>query len=173
MVRKIVLVGYMGVGKTKIGKELEKKLNLRFVDLDELIEEKENKSIAEVFEQKGELYFRKVEHQLFSSLLQNEDSFILGTGGGTPCYYNNHLLLENDEVASFFLKASIDTLYQRLVNEKKLRPLLSQLSESDLKEFIGKHLFERNFYYQKATYKIDVDNKNPQAISSEIISKLL
>ncbi|MGV9003849.1 shikimate kinase [Flavobacterium sp.] len=172
MTNKIVLIGYMGVGKTTIGKELAKKTNLEYLDLDQLIEKAENQTIDELFRAKGELYFRKLEHQLFKELLGTKNQFVLSTGGGTPCYYNNYLYLENANVTAVYLQASIDTLYNRLCNEKLQRPLVQDLSTADLKEFIGKHLFERSFYYQKANYKIKVDNKSVNQIVQQLVEQL-
>lgn len=172
MVSKIILVGYMGVGKTTIGKELGKITKIKYLDSDKIIEEKENLSIEKLFGLKGELYFRKLEHQFFEKLINNDESFILSTGGGTPCYYNNHLLLENKSVVSIYLEASINTIFDRLVNEQHQRPLIKDLNENELKEFIGKHLFERSYYYQKAKYKIKVDNKDVNEICGQIIKML-
>lgn len=172
MVCKIILIGYMGVGKSTIGKELAKKTKLPFLDLDKIIEKKENKSIDELFQEKGELYFRKLEHHLFKELLSNQNSFVLSTGGGTPCYYNNHLLFELENIKSIYLVASIDIIFERLLQEKQERPIIKDLAELELKEFIGKHFFERSYYYQKATVKIKIDNKNVIQIVEEI-SELL
>jgi len=168
MVNKIVLIGYMGVGKTSVAKELGKITNLEVVDLDDLIEQKENKTIEELFRTKGELYFRKLEHQILAALLVNEKSFILSTGGGTPCYYNNHLLLEQNNINSIYLQASINTLSERLQNEKQKRPLIKDLNSVELKEFIGKHLFERSYFYHKALNKVNIDAKSITQIVAEI-----
>ncbi|WNM18789.1 shikimate kinase [Flavobacterium capsici] len=173
MLSKIILVGYMGVGKTTIGKELGKITKIKYLDLDEIIEEKENLSIEKLFSSKGELYFRKLEHQLFEGLINNNESFILSTGGGTPCYYNNHLFLENKSVVSIYLEASINTIFNRLVNEQHQRPIIKDLNEIELKEFIGKHLFERSYYYLNAHHKIKVDDKDVSSICKEITSLLL
>ena len=173
MVGKIVLLGYMGVGKSTIGKELSKKIHRKFIDLDDYIVANENLSVNQLFEQKGEIYFRKMEHHYFKELIENGEDFILSIGGGTPCYYNNHFLLENKNVHSIYLKASIETLYTRLVNEKKERPLLKDLNETQLKEYIGKHLFERSFYYQKAKNTITVDAKSATVIGNEIEDLIL
>lgn len=172
MVSKIVLVGYMGVGKTTIGTELARKTNLKFLDLDELIEKKENKTIEEIFSQKGELYFRKIEHQLFEELINNDTSFVLSTGGGTPCYFDNYLYLENENVNSVYLNATINTIYNRLINVKKQRPLISEFTTLELNEFIGKHLFERSYYYLKAKIQIKVEDKSIEVVCDEIIKNL-
>jgi shikimate kinase len=92
-------------------------------------------------------------------LLESNDDLIISTGGGTPCYFNNHELLQRDDVVSIYLKASIDTLFNRLVNEKHKRPLLAHLNDVETKEFIAKHLFDRSFYYNQVNFKVNVDGK--------------
>jgi shikimate kinase len=86
---KIILLGYMGSGKTTIGSSLSKKLYQNFTDLDDYIEKKENKTISEIFTEKGEIYFRKIEHVYLKQFIMDNDSYILSLGGGTPCYANN------------------------------------------------------------------------------------
>ena len=94
----------------------------------------------------------------------------MSTGGGTPCYANNHELLIGDDIISIYLKASIDTLYTRLQSEKDKRPLLMTKSNDELKEFIAKHLFERSFFYNKVKHIIQTDDKSVHNIVNEIIS---
>jgi len=149
--KKVVLIGYMGSGKSIISKKLSQKLKISFVELDEEIEEISKMSIEKLFSNKGELYFRKLEHQLFLELLSRTEDLIISTGGGTPCYFNNHELLNGEGVVSIYLKASIDTLFKRLMYEKQKRPLIAHLEDNELKEFIAKHLFDRSFYYNQAT----------------------
>lgn len=170
--KKVVVIGYMGSGKSVIAKKLASELDSKCFELDELIEQNEKKSIKEIFETKGELYFRKLEHQLFESIL-NDDDFVLSTGGGTPCYYDNHKILSNQTITSIYLKASIETLYNRLKDEKSTRPLLSELDSSEMKEFIAKHLFERSYFYNQAKYVVNVDDKSIEEIVSEIKQLLL
>ena len=169
---KIILVGYMASGKSTIGKLLSESLHIPFYDLDDLIENNLNLKINEVFEQKGELFFRKLEHQLFVELLENDEDIIISTGGGTPCYFNNHELLQKEDVVSIYLKASIDTLFNRLVDEKHKRPLIAHLNKEETKEFIAKHLFDRSFYYNQATFKVNVDTKSIDEIVAEISNLL-
>ncbi len=170
--QKVVLVGYMGSGKSIIGKLLSEKTELTFLDLDEIIEQIENCTIKSIFETKGEIYFRKIEQSIFKELIQNKNSFILSLGGGTPCYANNHELLKNEDVISIYLKASINTLYNRLILEKSKRPILADKSELELKEFIAKHLFDRSFYYNQSKFKINVNNKLADDIIVEIVKIL-
>ena len=91
--------------------------------------------------------------------MRSPDELIIGLGGGTPCYANNHELLKGEDVVSIYLKASIETLFQRLAVNKSKRPLIADKSEGEMKEFIAIHLFERSFYYNQAQYKVVVDDK--------------
>jgi shikimate kinase len=158
----------MGSGKTTIAKLLSEKIKLSVLDLDKIIEERLDLSVKAIFETKGEIYFRKIEHRIFSELMSNNESMILSLGGGTPCYAGNHLLLNGEGVTSIYLKASIETLYGRLSTVKSERPLLSEMEEGEMKEFIAKHLFDRSFYYNQATIKLSVDGKDTAAIVKEL-----
>ena len=166
--KKIVILGYMGSGKTTIAKLLSEKIKIQVLDLDKSIEERLNLSVKTIFETKGEIYFRKIEHQLFSELMANNETMILSLGGGTPCYAGNHLLLNGEGVMSIYLKASIETLYKRLSKAQPNRPLLSALEKEEMQEFIAKHLFDRSYYYNQATFKVAVDGKSAEEIVSEI-----
>lgn len=169
---KIILVGYMGSGKTEIGILLSKNIDLPFYDLDNLINLETSKSINEIFAEEGEIYFRKIEHQILANTIIKNKSFILSLGGGTPCYANNHLLLNQENVTSIYLKASISTLVDRLKLNRINRPLIKDLSENELSEYIAKHLFERSFYYNQCKNTIVVDDKSMAEIVAEI-EKLL
>ena len=92
--KKVILIGYMAVGKTTIAELLSEKNGVKYVDLDKLIEKKTNLSISELFKQKGEIYFRKIEHEIFKDVIENDENLIISTGGGTPCYADNHLFEE-------------------------------------------------------------------------------
>ncbi|MFV5699839.1 shikimate kinase [Flavobacterium sp. ZT3R17] len=170
--RKIVLLGYMGCGKSTIANKLSKIIEIPFVDLDKKIEEKINLSINAIFEKHGEIYFRKLEHEVFVELLNSPDNLIIGLGGGTPCYANNHELLKSDNVTSVYLKASIETLFNRLNHNKSKRPLIADKSEDEMKEFIAKHLFDRSFYYNQAQYKVIVDDKTVEETVMDIVEVL-
>ena len=172
--KKVVLIGYMGSGKSVISAMLAQKTGIEFVELDDCIEKKCGMSVATIFASKGELYFRKIERELFVEFLQDTSrELIISTGGGTPCYYNNHELLQTKEVVSIYLRASIDTLTFRLDKEKQSRPLLAHLSTEELHEFIAKHLFDRSFYYNQATFKVSVDAKSVDEIVEEITRLLV
>jgi len=170
--KKILVLGYMGSGKSVIGKMLAKRLKIKFYDLDNLIENRLQLSISEIFQRKGEIFFRKIEHQIFQELMTNNEDFILSLGGGTPCYANNHLFLSSENTVSIYLNASIETLFNRLFLERKNRPLIANLGNEDFKEYIAKHLFDRSYFYNQATHKILVNNKTEWKITSEIIDLL-
>ena len=169
---KVVLLGYMGCGKSIIGAFLAEKLQVPFYDLDHEIEKLTHKSIAELFQTKGEIYFRKKENEVLKTILDQKETFVLSLGGGTPCYYNNHELLQQDDVTSFYLKASVANLVARLSSETAKRPILSGFNAAELTDFINKHLFDRSFYYHQVQHVIHVDDKSIAKISDEIIEKL-
>lgn len=169
---KIVLIGYMGSGKSTIGKEVAKNVGIPFYDLDKIIEDREEDTVKNIFKRKGEIYFRKKESVVFRDFIQNNDTFILALGGGTPCYANNHEVLKNEDIVSFYLKGSIKTLSNRLEDEKKNRPLIASLSKDELDDYIRKHLFDRSYYYLQSKYIISIDEKSIEEITNEIILRL-
>jgi len=169
---EIVLLGYMGSGKSTIGKYLSKKMNLEFIDLDEYIEEKEKMTIKNLFSEKGEIYFRLQESKYLKEILNNRANYILSLGGGTPCYANNIQEIKNSSTESFYLKCNINTLHSRLKNSNSTRPLIASLNDEDLFEYIGKHLFERAPYYEQAKFKVSLDDKNVEETYCDIIAQL-
>lgn len=171
---KIFLTGYMGSGKSVIGEMLAKKLNYKYVDLDDQIEVIQGKSINDIFEDKGELFFRKLESQILDDILEDTSNMIISLGGGTPCYGNNfERICEKKDTKSIYLKASIQTLTDRLFVEKIHRPVISHLETREaLEEFIRKHLFERAYYYSQSDIIITVDEKTPETIVAEIMERL-
>lgn len=170
--KKIVLVGYMGSGKSTVGKLLSEKTEMPFFDLDALIEKKEHKTISELFSEIGEIRFRKIEHETLHNFIDVHDQYILSLGGGTPCYANNHLQLQKEGVDSIYLKGSIHELTKRLIPQKKYRPLIAHQSDEELHEFVAKHLFDRSYFYLKAKYVVSVDGKNPDDVVNEICELL-
>ncbi|MFA5298195.1 MAG: shikimate kinase [Lutibacter sp.] len=165
---KIVLLGYMASGKSAVGKILAEKLDIQFVDLDSFIEEHEQLSITAIFSIKGEIYFRKKEEEYLLKLLNLNKKLIISLGGGTPCYGNNMEFIEN-KTTSFYLKASIDTIFERIKNETFQRPLVASIGIENLKEYIAKHLFERNPFYERADHTILANQKSVNQIVDEIL----
>lgn len=171
---KIILSGYMGSGKTGVGKLLAEKLQLSFLDLDNEITTAENRSIPDIFKDSGEIYFRKAENAVLENVLASQESFVLSLGGGTPCYANNlEMMLGNKDVMLVYLKTSLEELKKRLWKERTSRPLISHLdSREALDDFIRKHLFERTYYYNQSEMIVVTDGKSMDQISEEILSNL-
>lgn len=174
MKKNIVLLGYMGSGKSAVGKKLATHTNALFIDLDAYIEEKEGKKIADIFAEKGEIYFRKLESKYLKEVLLTEENIVLSLGGGTPCFAGNMEVVNlSVNTVSLYLQTSIATLAERLFPERQKRPLISHIETKEmLTEFIGKHLFERLSFYTLASHSISTDNKDINAIVQEI-KKLL
>ena len=161
----------MGSGKTLVSKELSILNNFKIFDLDTEISKQNKRSITEIFKEKGEIFFRKTEKEVLEKILSTEKNIILSLGGGTPCYYNNIDSI-NEKTISVFLKTNVKTLAQRLSSEKDKRPLIQNISNEDLPEFIAKHLFERNPFYNQAKITINTDNLSAREIAEEILTQI-
>lgn len=166
---KIILLGYMASGKSTVGKCLAKARQIPFVDLDKFIEQQEKKTIPNIFKENGEVYFRLKEHEYLIELLSKKEDFVLSLGGGTPCYAGNmNAIITAKNTISIYLKGSLKTISERLQYGKENRPLVAHLSDSELTEFVAKHLFERSFFYEKADMKVKTDGKSLKEVVQEI-----
>lgn len=154
---KIFLIGFMGCGKTYWGQQLSQKLGLPFFDLDHHIEEKEEKSINAIFSDEGEEYFRLLEKEVLYLLTESHESFVMATGGGTPCFYNNIGYMKKSGIA-VWLNCSVDCIYNRLVEERQKRPLIKDLTEEGLRSYIIKKFSDRRIYYEQANVIINDDS---------------
>ena len=128
--------------------------------MDSYIETKEGKKVSEIFNQKNEVYFRKIENKYLDQLSSKNEKKIISTGGGTPCFKNNlNIIQDTSDSLSIYLKANVNTLVERLKNSITKRPLILHLNDDqELRDFITKHLFERSFYYEKSDIKIKTDD---------------
>lgn len=164
----------MGSGKSAVSKLLAKKLGFTAIDTDDHIELLEQHSVKDIFESKGELYFRKRENQVLHDVLEEQVSLVVSLGGGTPCYGNNlDIILDAKDSKLIYLKASVGFLTNRLFSEKETRPVISHLeNKEDLEDFIRKHLFERSYYYNQADIKVNVEDKDLESIVEEIALNL-
>ncbi len=167
---KVFLTGYMGSGKSTAGKKLAKELGMEFTDLDEYIEEQYGKTISAIFEEEGEEKFRALEHN-YLKVLMNTDNRVISTGGGTPCYYGNMELM-NSNGATVYLKMSVNALVQRLLSAKIKRPLIKDMSESDLRAFVSANLEKREDFYAMAHYRIRAKDLKPKELAAFIREKL-
>ena len=170
---KMVLVGYMGSGKSTIGRLIAHNLGVSFIDLDHLFEVESGLSVTDLFAQKGVIYFRKLEQSLLQQVLSQNTSYVLSTGGGTPAYGDNMSLILSASDHVVYLQMSVSALVDRLMVEKTTRPLIAHLPDQDLPEFIGKHLFERLPFYAKASVHVLVDHLSPQECVERIMSQTL
>ena len=153
---KIYLIGYMGSGKSTSGVQLASKLGYQFIDMDKFIETEYACSIPQIFEEKGEAEFRKMEHNALKKLM-DKDNIVIACGGGTPCYYGN-IDLMNETGITVYIKMSVDALISRLITAKEERPLLKNKTQEELKIFITEQLEKREDFYHKAQYIIKGKN---------------
>lgn len=160
----IILIGYMGSGKSTLGRKVARKLNYEFLDTDHAIEEQAGMTIAEIFTQKGEAHFRDLEHQLLVSL-KEKDQMVIATGGGMPCFQGNMKVL-NELGRTFYLKRSVLELVHRLTHSKKERPLIKNKSSKELTAFIHSNLELRNPFYEQAKYILERDQQTPEFIET-------
>jgi shikimate kinase len=161
--KNIYLIGFMGTGKTTVGKILAKELEKRFIEMDDLIEKQEGKKISEIFEIKGEPYFRKLESEVLQGLAGKTD-LVVSCGGGAVCSNKNIDLVKRTGKV-FCLSASATKIYERTRNEVH-RPLLEVAEPlKQIEELLAKRLP----YYQQADYVIDTEGINPEKVAERII----
>lgn len=149
---KIFLVGMPGSGKSTLGRQLASELNLPFVDLDQVIEQHEGKSISDIFRQHGEDYFRRVESELLNAWAARPDAYVMATGGGAPCFYNGMDKL-NSAGVTLYLHVPIETLVQRTKN-KQHRPLLANESSEELTNRLTSLFSNRKDVYSQAQFTL-------------------
>lgn len=154
--KRVFIIGYMGSGKTTVGKKLSKHLSLNFIDLDAYIENKYHKSIAALFEEKDEEGFREIERSALKEVALIEN-VIISTGGGAPCFFDNMELM-NSAGITVYLQASPEELASRLLASKTVRPLIKGKSREELIPFITEHLAKRDRYYKRAKIVYHTDS---------------
>ena len=162
---KIVLVGFMGSGKSTVGKLLSERLRIPLIDTDAEVERRTGMSISEIFSEKGEKYFRELERNLIEKFLSSQEQLVISTGGGLPAYFNNMELL-NRNAFTVYLEADFEVLWQR-ISEDENRPLVA-LGKEKVKE-----LFERRRpFYEMAKLKVKTDVNPPEVCVEKILSSL-
>lgn len=167
--KHIVLVGFMGSGKSTIGRLLAEELERDFVDTDYLIKQKEGRTITRIFEEEGEKYFRSVESRVLRETLNKNKPSVISTGGGAPCFRNGmDVILEYG--ASFYLKVSRVTVLERLLADST-RPLVMNKTKRELRQFIDVSLRNREEYYLRADWTI-LANKEPDVVAARILKYL-
>ena len=152
---RIFLTGYMGAGKTTLGKAFARKLNIPFIDLDWYIEERFHKTVGELFTERGEAGFRELERNMLHEVAEFEN-VVISTGGGAPCFYDNMEFM-NETGSTVYLKVSVEELAKRLEICKSTRPVLKGRSGDELVAFIAESLEKRTPHYMKASIVFDAE----------------
>lgn len=150
---RIYLIGYMGCGKSTLGRRLAEHSGLQFVDMDDYIEKRNFKTIPQIFAEEGETEFRKKERKALEELSEFTDT-IIATGGGAPCFFDNVDLM-NKSGKTIYLNIDPKILADRLIKSKTERPLIKGKSRKELVEFIDETLRKRNEFYKQASYEIN------------------
>ena len=171
---RIFLTGYMGAGKTTLGKAFAREMNVPFIDLDWYIEERFHKSIRELFTERGEASFRELERNMLHEVGEFED-VVVSTGGGTPCFFDNmdYMNVCGDTV---FLQVEPEVLFHRLKVAKQQRPLLANKSDEELMNFICEALQKRHPFYSQAKFLFradELEDKSQIQASVDSLRKLL
>lgn len=162
--KRIFLIGYMGSGKTTVGKLLAAKLGYSFVDMDAHIEEQQFKSIGQIFAERGEDEFRQLEQKCLHEVAQFDD-VIISTGGGAPCFFDNMEYM-NTHGTTFYLRFTADELADRLATQAAKRPLIATKKGDELRQFIAEGLEKREPFYTQANYSVAGD---VSAVVKEIV----
>lgn len=168
--KRIFLIGYMGAGKTTVGRKLAKEMNLSFIDLDLYIEGRYHRSIRQLFAERGEEAFRDIEKRLLHEVAEFED-VLVSTGGGTPCFFDNMEFM-NMAGITIYLKVSVDELASRLESCKQTRPVLQNRSGEELRSFIKENLEARTAFYEKAKIIYDAEQMMTEADVQAITENL-
>ena len=166
---RIYLIGFMGCGKSTMGKKLAEKLGCSFIDIDKRIEAIEGGSVAEVFKLRGEDYFRKLEADVLHSTVLEKDA-VISCGGGTPCYYDNMEWM-NARGKTVYLFLAPEKLFGRLRTRKLKRPLIAHFDDEQLKDYIFQKLSEREAFYLQAAFKVDPSILKPKDIIALLKAK--
>ncbi|KPU28076.1 hypothetical protein TR13x_01680 [Caloranaerobacter sp. TR13] len=164
--KNIVLIGFMGTGKSYIGEYIAKKLDMRFYDTDNIIEKDCKCKISYIFEKYGENYFRRVENKVVSEISKKE-KVVISTGGGIVLYKSNVEILKKKGII-FLLDGSFNTIINNLYDDREKRPLLKGTDWK--KKAMQLFLSRKELYYNSADYIINIDNKNKEDIAGEIIN---
>ncbi|MDR3129810.1 MAG: shikimate kinase [Tannerellaceae bacterium] len=168
--KRIFLVGYMGVGKTTIGQVLAQRIVFSFIDLDKYIEGRYGMTISLLFKEKGEEAFREIERQMLLEVSSFED-VVISTGGGTPCYHSNMENMKKTGI-TIYLRASTEELARRIETSCNIRPILAGRRGEELREFIRNSLQQREMFYNQASLAWNVPSLETNADIQQVASSL-
>lgn len=167
---RIFLTGYMGAGKTTLGKLLARKLDVAFIDLDWYIEERFHKTVGELFKERGEQGFRELERNMLREVGAIED-VVISTGGGAPCFFDNMDFM-NQNGTTVFLEVHPDVLFKRLRIAKQQRPILQNKTDEELIDFIVGALDARRPFYSQAQLIFNADELEDRWQIDESVERL-
>ena len=168
---RIYLIGYMGSGKTTVGRSLAEKLNFRFIDMDYFIENRQHKTINEIFSEKGEETFRLLENKTLKEVSTFEN-VVISTGGGAPCFFDNIEIMNNTGF-TVYLKVSPEEIAKRLNVNKNNRPLLKDKTPHEMLTFISENLEKRESYYNQAKLIFDAEQMLTNTDVDNIVDNLM
>ncbi len=161
--QRIFLVGFMGAGKSTLGKKLANKIGYQFIDIDQEIEKKFEMSILSFFKLYGESIFREEETRMVNKIIDEDRNAVIATGGGLPVFNNNMALLNRSGITCY-LHRPVKELYQRLSKNREKRPLIKDLDDDRLLEFIEAGLTKRETYYNLSQHKLSRDQQTVEQI---------
>ena len=165
--QRVFLIGFMGAGKTSVGKELSAKMKCSFVDLDLFIERRFHQTIRQIFKEKGEEAFREIETKALREVAEFED-VVISTGGGTPCF-NQNMMFMNEQGTTVYLKVSNEELVRRINLNKSARPLLKDFSGDELSRFVEETMAKRKPFYEQAKIVYNIEMQGIEMDASSII----
>lgn len=169
---KIFLIGYMGCGKTSLGRKLAHAAGVRFVDMDSVIEEREGASVADIFRYEGEEYFRASERRLIDELAESDDDMIVSTGGGVPVWRDNMERM-NEAGETVYLRRTPEQIASRLSpHGRRKRPKLRDLNDEELIAFMTANMAEREPFYAKARICIDCAERSDADLTESILATI-
>lgn len=167
---KLFLVGYMGCGKSSLGRKIAKRAEMRFVDMDSVIEKREGASVSDIFRYEGEEYFRGKERELIEEVALAEDDVVVSTGGGVPTWQDNMSRM-NEIGVVVYLRRTAERIASRLSpHGRQKRPKLRGLNDEELVRFMRENMAEREPFYSQARYCIDCDNLGDEELIEKIVS---
>lgn len=168
--KRIFLIGYMGAGKTTLGKALARRMNLSYIDTDHFIENRYRKKVGEIFAAEGEERFRNLEHRVLLEIAEYED-VVVSTGGGLPCF-NDNMAAMNRAGTTVFLDVPVEELAARLEISKNVRPILKDRTGDELAAFIKENLDKRRLFYEQAEIQFNAElmytNKDVEILAEKL-----
>ena len=170
--KRIFLIGYMGAGKTTIGKSLALQMNLNYIDTDHFIENRYRKKISDIFATEGETRFREIEHRVLLEISEYEN-IVISTGGGLPCFNDNMSIMNNTGI-TVYIEVPDEELAGRLGMSKNVRPVLKNRTGNELIDFVKDSLIVRKPFYEQAKIRFQVERtvskKNIESLANELES---